>query len=160
MTAEERELCRTVQLKYGKTIDMHQIAWHRWKLEEVIKDKRLMDPENTWHDGMAFVPFCSHFLSPSRFKEIDQAIRLIDVPKYYRFGFGTAFEHTQVEECNVKQEFLTVWEQPEKRGIYSIGADPAYGSSDWADRFAIEVFRCYADRVVQVAEITTPNLKI
>jgi len=158
MTAEERELCRTVQLKYGKTIDMHQIAWHRWKLEEVIKDERLMAQEYPWHDDMAFVTSGSQFFSASRLQEIDQAIRLIDVPKYYRFGFGTAFEHTQVEECNVKQALLTVWEQPEKRGIYAIGADPAYGSSDWADRFAIEVFRCYADRVVQVAEFATPNL--
>lgn len=43
-------------------------------------------------------------------------------------------------------------------GFYVIGADPAYGSSDWADRFVIQVYRCYADGLDQVAEFATPDL--
>ena len=39
-----------------------------------------------------------------------------------------------------------------------MGADPAYGSSEWADRFALVVFRCYADRLVQVAEYCSPDI--
>jgi hypothetical protein len=39
-----------------------------------------------------------------------------------------------------------------------VGADPAYGSSDWADRFCIQVFRCYADGMEQVAEFATSEL--
>ena len=39
-----------------------------------------------------------------------------------------------------------------------MGADPAYGSSEWADRFAILLFRCYADRLVQVAEYCSPSI--
>jgi hypothetical protein len=38
-----------------------------------------------------------------------------------------------------------------------LGADPAYGSSDWADRFVISLWRCYADRMDQVAEFCTPD---
>ena len=41
---------------------------------------------------------------------------------------------------------------------YVIGADPAYGSSDWADRFCIQVFRCYADGLEQVASFATSEL--
>jgi len=42
--------------------------------------------------------------------------------------------------------------------VYVIGADPAYGSSDWADRFCIQVYRCYADGLDQVAEFATSEL--
>jgi hypothetical protein len=39
-----------------------------------------------------------------------------------------------------------------------IGADPAYGSSDWADRFCIQVYRCYSDGIEQVAEFATSEM--
>jgi hypothetical protein len=41
---------------------------------------------------------------------------------------------------------------------YVIGADPAYGSSDWADRFCIQVYRVYADGLEQVATFATSEL--
>ena len=53
---------------------------------------------------------------------------------------------------------LKVWEEPVDTAYYVIGADPAYGSSDWADRFCIQVFRCYADGMEQVAEFATSEM--
>ena len=53
---------------------------------------------------------------------------------------------------------LSIWEEPIDTAYYVIGADPAYGSSDWADRFCIQVFRCYADGLEQVAEFATSEL--
>ena len=53
---------------------------------------------------------------------------------------------------------LKVWEEPVDTAYYVIGADPAYGSSDWADRFCISVYRCYADGMEQVAEFATSEL--
>ena len=53
---------------------------------------------------------------------------------------------------------LKVWEEPIDTAYYVIGADPAYGSSDWADRFCIQVYRCYADGLDQVAEFATSEL--
>ena len=44
---------------------------------------------------------------------------------------------------------------PDNEGV---GADPAYGSSDWADRFCIQVYRCYADGLDRVAEFATSEL--
>ena len=41
--------------------------------------------------------------------------------------------------------------------MYTLGADPAYGSSDWADRFCLSLWRCYADKVEQVAEFATAD---
>jgi hypothetical protein len=47
---------------------------------------------------------------------------------------------------------LRVWEPPEPGGVYVIGGDPSGGGGGDANDHAIEVFRCYADRIVQVAE--------
>jgi hypothetical protein len=47
---------------------------------------------------------------------------------------------------------LRVWEPPEEKGVYVIGGDPSGGGGGDANDHAIEVFRCYADRLVQVAE--------
>ncbi len=44
---------------------------------------------------------------------------------------------------------------PKAGGFYAIGGDPAYGSSEWADRFCAQVYRCYADGMDQVAEYCT-----
>jgi hypothetical protein len=53
---------------------------------------------------------------------------------------------------------MTIWEEPIDSAYYVIGADPAYGSSDWADRFCIQVYRCYADGLDQVAEFCSSEL--
>jgi hypothetical protein len=53
---------------------------------------------------------------------------------------------------------MTVWEEPVAAAYYVIGADPAYGSSDWADRFCVQVYRVYADCLEQVAEFCTSEL--
>ena len=45
-----------------------------------------------------------------------------------------------------------MWEPPEDKGIYVIGVDPSGGGGGDSDDHAIEVLRCYADKVVQVAE--------
>jgi hypothetical protein len=47
---------------------------------------------------------------------------------------------------------LKIWEPPEDKAIYVIGIDPSGGGGGDSDDHAIEVLRCYADRVVQVAE--------
>jgi hypothetical protein len=52
-----------------------------------------------------------------------------------------------------------VWEDPDPQGYYVIGADPAYGSSDEADRFVVSVWRAYADGLDQVAEYCHANVK-
>jgi len=43
------------------------------------------------------------------------------------------------------------------KGVYVIGLDPAYGRNDHQDRHAISVWRCFSDRLVQVAEYATPD---
>ena len=49
---------------------------------------------------------------------------------------------------------MRVWEEPHPNGVYVMGVDTAYGRED-KDRHAIEIYRCFADRMVQVAEFAT-----
>jgi hypothetical protein len=45
-----------------------------------------------------------------------------------------------------------VWEEPSREAHYAVGIDPAFGENPLNDRSAIQVLRCYADGMDQVAE--------
>lgn len=77
---------------------------------------------------------------------------------FYRYSFGANFEDTEVIKSSDRMATLKIWEEPVDTAYYVIGADPAYGSSDWADRFCIQVFRCYADGMEQVASFATSEM--
>ena len=79
-------------------------------------------------------------------------------PDYYRYSMGAMFQDTEVIKSTEKLATLKIWEEPIDTAYYVIGADPAYGSSDWADRFCVQVYRVYADALEQVAEFATSEL--
>jgi hypothetical protein len=79
-------------------------------------------------------------------------------PDYYRYSMGANFQDTDVLKSTERLATLKVWEEPLDTAFYVIGADPAYGSSDWADRFCIQVYRCYADGLEQVAAFATSEM--
>ena len=157
LTGEEKEWNRDIKKMYGFEINSRQIAWWRWKLHEGIKDDALMYQEFPPTEDYAFVMTGSSFFSNSRCSE---AARVAKLKKFdaYRYSFGSNFQDTEVLKSSEKLATLKVWEEPIDTAYYVIGADPAYGSSDWADRFCIQVFRCYADGLDQVAEFATSEL--
>ena len=55
---------------------------------------------------------------------------------------------------------LKVWEEPVPQGKYVIGCDTAYGRNDHKDRNCLSVFRCFADKIVQVAEFASADVEI
>ena len=55
---------------------------------------------------------------------------------------------------------LKVWEEPVEAGLYVIGADPAYGRNEQKDRHCASIWRCYADRLCQVAEFATNDIEV
>jgi hypothetical protein len=55
---------------------------------------------------------------------------------------------------------LRVWEDPAPTGQYVIGCDPAWGRNDWADRSSISVWRCFADKLIQVAEYADSDVDV
>ena len=73
----------------------------------------------------------------------------------YRIAYGASIEDTELVDADEDFATLKVWEQPVDGAYYVIGADPAYGSSSWKDQFCIQVTRCYADAIEQVAEFCT-----
>ena len=158
LTREEREWVRQVKLYYGYEIQPEQIAWWRWFSAEEIDDPEMMMQEFPPHEHVAFVLSGKNFFSVKILEEEETRIISEPEPDYFRLSFGEEFIDTTSERCSATMADLTVWEHPEADGFYTIGADPAYGSSDWADRFVIQVMRCYADRVEQVCEYAVTDL--
>jgi len=157
LTGEEKEWVKEIKKLYGVEINSRQMAWWRWKMAEGIKDESLMYQEFPPTEDYAFVMTGTSFFSNSRCTEAAKVAKK-RTPDCYRYVFGQNFQDTEVLRSTERLGTLRVWEEPVDQGYYVIGADPAYGSSDWADRFVIQVFRCYADGLDQVAEFATADL--
>ena len=157
LTPEEKEWTKDIKKLYGVEINSRQMAWWRWKLSEGIKDESLMYQEFPPTEDYAFVMTGTSFFSHSRCTESAKVAKK-SLPDCYRYVFGQSFQDTEVLKSTERLGTLRVWEEPVDTAYYVIGADPAYGSSDWADRFCIQVYRAYANGLDQVAEFATSEM--
>ena len=157
LTGEEKEWVKDIKKLYNFEINSRQIAWWRWKLYEGIKDDSLMYQEFPPTEDYAFVMTGTSFFSNARCTDAVKKLKKVSYDSY-RYSFGANFQDTEVLKSTERLATLKVWEEPVDTAYYVIGADPAYGSSDWADRFCIQVFRCYADGLEQVASFATSEL--
>ena len=157
LTPEEKEWTRDIKKLYNVEINSRQIAWWRWKLYEGIKDDALMYQEFPPTEDYAFIMTGTSFFSNARCTDVMKIAKKVDCD-YYRYSMGANFQDTEVLKSTERLATLKIWEEPIDTAYYVIGADPAYGSSDWADRFCIQVFRCYADGMEQVAEFATSEM--
>jgi hypothetical protein len=157
LTPEEKEWTRDIKKLYDVEINSRQMAWWRWKLHEGIKDDALMYQEFPPTEDYAFIMTGTSFFSNARCTDMMKIAKKIGC-EYYRYSMGANFLDTEVLKSTERLATLKIWEEPVDTAYYVIGADPAYGSSDWADRFCIQVFRCYADGMEQVAEFATPEM--
>ena len=157
LTSEEKEWIKDIKKLYDFEINSRQMAWWRWKMQEGIKDEALMYQEFPPTEDYAFVMTGTSFFSNSRCTDAMKEAKT-KLPDYYRYSMGAYFQDTEVLKSTERLATLRVWEEPIDNAYYVIGADPAYGSSDWADRFCIQVYRCYADGLDQVAEFATSEL--
>jgi hypothetical protein len=163
-TGDERVWIGEVFEKYGVEITPNQLAWWRWYVAEQMKgDEMLALQEMPPTEDYAFQLSGSKFFSGERVNLSYQ--RAVKQPcLYFRYVFGLNFEDTQFIETTEELAEVTIWETPviaakvgDIEGQYVMGCDPAYGSSEWADEFAACILRCYADKLVQAAELGTPN---
>ena len=163
-TSDERVWIAEVFSKYGHEVTPQQLTWWRWYVAEQMKgDEMMAMQEMPPTEDYAFQLSGSKFFSAERVNMNYQ--RALTQPcLYFKYQFGLNFEDTVFVEATEDTADVTIWETPvqakrvgERAGSYVLGADPAYGSSEWADEFAACMLRCYADRVVQVAELGTPN---
>jgi len=157
MTGEEKEWVKDIKKLYNFEVNSRQLAWWRWKMSEGIKDESLMYQEFPPTEDYAFVMTGTSFFSNARCTDAVKVLKKIDCT-YYRYSFGVNFQDTEVVKSTERLASLKVWEEPVDTAYYCIGADPAYGSSDWADRFCIQVFRVYADGLEQVACFATSEM--
>ena len=157
LTGEEKEWTRDIKKLYNFEITSRQLAWWRWMMAERIKDDALMYQEFPPTEDYAFIMTGTSFFSNARCTDAMKLAKKIDHDNY-RYVMGVNFQDTEVKPSTEKMGTLKVWEEPVDTAYYVIGADPAYGSSDWADRFCIQVFRCYADGMEQVAEFASPEM--
>jgi hypothetical protein len=164
MTSEETKLAHDVALLYGdcleylyghKEIRPEQVAWYRWYSEEKVADPDRAKSEMPWTADLAFVASGSQFFAS---KDLTHHMRRIvgEVPpRYLRFEVQGRMTDSQIVEAPKRVCNLWIYAEPapeKERPQYVLGADPAYGSSEWADGFCISVWRCWVDRIEQVAE--------
>ncbi len=157
-TEQERNWARRVLLDYGVELDDQQLAWYRWLRAEKVTDEMALYAEYPTTPEEAFVATGTNFFTGQSLTDAYKRVLADGKPICYRFAFGEEFTDTRVTDCNERVAHLKIWEEPAKGGYYTLGADPAYGSSDSADRFAISVNRCWANRVDQVAELCVTDM--
>jgi len=162
-----------VQERFGHTITMEQLAWRRWKSADTSKSESSLDQNQPWVPEEAFVVsghsfFQTRLLSQNleRITSEPTVLRLPDgasmtvagIPyKAYRFWMGEDFWSASLQQLDGLRDSprdiqLRIWHEPVLDGRYVIGCDPAGGRDDKNNNHAISIFRCYADRLIQVAE--------
>ena len=166
ISEDEQDKIDYVKEHYGFDVTMEQLAWYRYKRdpsgerdEGDIPLDSTIEQELPWHEEEAFMMTGLGFFPAKQIKELQKEV--IQLPFHgYRYMAGENFLACTIEPLkNVKFADLKIWEQPDPLGTYVIGADPAYGSSDEADRFCAQVFKVYSDGMDQVAEFCTPMIK-
>jgi len=157
LDSEERKWVREIKQLYDFDITPEQIAWYRWKKVDVASDGKMAEQEYPHTERYAFQLTGSQFFTSEKLTEVFRVAKK-DEFSSFRYLFGEDFDQTEIRSASAENDELRIWEFPKPHGIYVIGADPAYGSSDWADRFAIQVFRAYADGIEQVAEYCTDSI--
>jgi hypothetical protein len=151
LTDEEIRKARYVRQEYNVTVKPEQVAW--WRRESEYRAEEYMLRHYPWHERECFIASGSHFFPAQRTLEIGEALADGAPYKGYRYVFDDKFLASRIEQTTDRDEVsLKVWEPPEPAGVYVIGIDPSGGGGGDANDHAIQVLRCYADRLVQVAE--------
>jgi hypothetical protein len=159
MSQEEKRRAREVKLLYSIELTPEQVAWYRWYETEKCSGNELMAmQEMPWTEHEAFIATGSKYFTSRIISALHKRVRSLATPQLFQLRFFRDFHTMRIEESNERQATLRVWEEPVKGAYYVLGADPAYGSSEHADRFVVSVWRCYADRIVQVCEFVDPDL--
>ena len=154
-TPLEREKIELVLRRHGHKITPEQLAWIRWRGSKTSQSESSLAQNQPWVEEDAFVlTGRSYFQNRMIAHDLD---RMGETPyQAYKFWMGRDFWSAALErlsgEIDRREIQLRIWEEPTPEGRYVIGMDPAGGSDDKNDRHAVSIWRCYADKLVQVAE--------
>ena len=154
--------------RYGYQIDQEQLAWIRRMAnptggkdddgEEVdFEADELLQQDQPWTEDEAFVMTGSSFFPSENLTKFCNATVSPDFESY-TFNPSTDFTNCTYSKSRGKRfTQLKVWREPDPDGVYVVSADPAFGHDENNDRSSIQVIRCYADCVEQVAEYACPT---
>jgi hypothetical protein len=150
---------RSVKDIYGFDISMQQIAWYRWKLQDEFSgDQSMMDQEFPFTEDDAFQSTGSKYYTAPVLNDITREARRYKL-EAYRYRMTREWSDIYVEgPIRDPRSELKIWEHASKFGVYVISCDPAYGSSDQADNTCIQVWRAFAECLVQVAEFASRDV--
>lgn len=159
LTDDETLVQKEVEESYNHVITSEQWAWYRWKAATRVSQEGMMQQEFPSTAEEAFISTGSSFFPKVKIDHNLIRIKEENRPfKAYRYQMGSDFTATDIEPVTQSWEAdLKIWEGPTEHGEYIISCDPAYGRNDNKDRHCIQVWRAYADRLVQCAEYATPN---
>jgi len=162
-TDEELKKIKEVRDQYNFDIDMEQLAWFRRRQDPTLKvdeegtrveasGGEYLLQEQAWVELDGFLMTGSNFFPADRLSELAQFAKQQRF-KAYEIFTGTEFIYTKIYDAkSISHTHLKIWEEPVDDGLYVVAADPAFGHSEDSDRYSIQVVRCYADGVDQVAE--------
>jgi hypothetical protein len=168
---DERERIKLVRQHYDYVIKADQLAWIRWKESDQTQQELILRQNQPWTETDAFVQTGYSFFQT---RVINHDLKTIDESTAageneflymgYRYEVGNDFWAVKLERLtsiNDKPRIeLKIWEEPVDDAKYVIGFDPAYGRNEHKDRHAISVWRCYADKMIQVAEYATHDVEV
>src|SRR5215471_3528249 len=168
---DELEAEEVVLRDFDHQITDEQWAWYRHRADpmaraeerndeeatddrgEIVSQEHPTVPEDMFRGtGSPFIP--NEFVAPA----LARAQTLLF--RGYHYHLGDSISAMRIAPTKfLKMAQLKVWETPSPIGTYILGADTAYGISDQGDAFCAQVIRCYADRMVQVAEFNDRTIQ-
>ena len=164
-TAEEQAKIDEVFDRYNKVVDQEMLAWYRQASnprgynqnsdktdDDTLSDDEYFGREQPWTEDEAFSQSGSSFFPPLRLTEISKTTVSDDYTAWTYYPGMDFLDMTVVKAPNRRSTQLRIWEEPDPAGVYVMAVDPAYGANERNDRSAIQIMRCYADRLEQVAE--------
>ena len=163
LTDKEKERITEVKELYDFSVDAEQLAWYREQVDP-NKERDEDEPEDSymlsdhpWVESEAFQMSGSTFFEHTVLKEhaVPASQRRF---MGFRFLPGTDFVTTMITPAKMLREMdIRVWEEPVNDAVYVISADPAYGHSPTSNFSCVQVGRCYADCIEQIAEFTSTS---
>jgi len=157
-TVDEKTWAREIKRLYEVDIDDEQFAWYRWLQAEKVTDELMQAQEFPHTEFDAFIASGSQFFTSAPLSTAMKEVRKYRAD-HYRITTAKDVRDMSVQALRgtgaVRNANLWVWEQPVAGGVYVIGADPSYASSEDSDMSVASVWRCYSDKMVQVAEFVS-----
>lgn len=159
LSENEKDTAAQVLEFYAHAITPEQWAWYRWYEATESTGEGMMQQEFPSTEEEAFISTGTSFFPRHKISaDLKRLHERKPLFKAYKYHIGEDFAATEIQPVDNSYEAeLRVWEPPNPQGEYIIGIDPAYGRNDNKDRHAIEIYRCFADRLIQVAEYATHN---